>query len=83
MKYLTLVLVVIAMGAQAQNVIPISGDYCPPLYDKKDDMCIPTKEATIAIVKDGECPDTMYSFANYCVTPKKKQVTVIIPPKQD
>lgn len=83
MKYLTLALVVLAMGAQAQSEIPISGDYCPAFYDKKGDMCIPTKEATVAIVKDGDCPDTMSSVGNYCVTPAKGKVTSIIPPKKD
>ena len=83
MKYLPLVLVVVAMGTQAQSAIPISGDFCPPLYDKKGDMCVPREGATVAVVKDGECPDKMIEADMYCVAPKSGQVTVIIPPKKD
>jgi hypothetical protein len=81
MRYLTLVLIVVTMGTQAQSEIPMSGDYCPAFYDKKGDMCVPTKEATVAIVKEGDCPEKMIPVGNYCVTPER--VTTIIPAKKD
>lgn len=82
MKYLVLFLAVLAVEAQSQTVaIPISGDYCPAFYNRKGDICVPTKEATVAIIKDGDCPEKMIPVGNYCVTPDR--VTVIIPAKKD